>query len=140
VLFRSGDLPVLGADTEVVLNGEVFGKPRDAAHAAAMLGRLSGREHRVLSAVSLRHGHRHWQALSASMVKFRPISAAEIAAYWLTGEPQGKAGAYAVQGLGAIFIEHLSGSFSGVMGLPLYETALLLQQAGIDALRIPGTS
>jgi septum formation protein len=127
-------LPVLGADTEVVVDGHVLGKPRDAAHARQMLRRLSGREHVVLSAVSLRLGDRHWQALSVSQVAFRSISDAEIAAYWATGEPVGKAGAYAIQGLGAVFVERLDGSFSGVMGLPLFETANLLREAGIDVL------
>lgn len=126
---------VLGADTEVILDGEVFGKPRDFEHARAMLLRLSGREHWVLSGVSLRSGKRRWQALSASRVRFRPLGDAEIAAYWASGEPAGKAGAYAVQGLGAVFVEHLAGSYSGVMGLPLFETAQLLAQAGILALR-----
>lgn len=126
-----GTRPVLAADTEVVLDGEIFGKPRDFDHAAAMLARLSGREHRVLSAVSLRLGDQHWEALSASAVAFRAIGAAEIEAYWASGEPQGKAGAYAIQGLGAVFIRHLSGSYSGVMGLPLFETAELLRRIGL---------
>ena len=127
----ASELPVLGADTEVVLDGAVFGKPRDFAHARDMLARLSGREHEVLSAVSLRHGARHWQALSRSLVRFRPLGAAEIQAYWDTGEPAGKAGAYAIQGLGAVFVERLEGSYSGVMGLPVFETADLLRAAGI---------
>ncbi|CAL1239934.1 Maf family protein [Candidatus Methylocalor cossyra] len=130
-----GELPVLAADTEVELDGEVFGKPRDFHHAAAMLARLSGREHRVLSAVSLRRGGDHWEALSISRVAFRPIAETEIAAYWATGEPQDKAGAYALQGKGALFIRWLSGSPSGVMGLPLGETAELLARLGIDLWR-----
>lgn len=128
------DLPVLGADTEVVLDGEVFGKPRDFAHAQDMLRRLSGREHEVLSAVSLRQGGKHWQALSRSVVRFRLIGQREMQAYWASGEPRDKAGAYAIQGLGAVFIEELSGSYSGVMGLPLFETAGLLREAGIEVL------
>lgn len=132
--LRGQRLPVLGADTEVVLDGEVLGKPRDFDHAAEMLGRLSGREHRVLSAVSLRRGRQHWQALSVSIVSFRAISAREIAAYWASGEPEGKAGAYAIQGLGAVFVRNLAGSFSGVMGLPLHETAELLRKVDIDVL------
>jgi septum formation protein len=127
-------LPVLSADTEVVVDGEVLGKPRDADHARQMLRRLSGREHVVLSAVSLRMGDRHWEALSISQVAFRTITDAEIEAYWATGEPVGKAGAYAIQGLGAVFVERLNGSYSGVMGLPLFETANLLREAGIDVL------
>jgi septum formation protein len=126
-----GPWPVLAADTEVVLDGEIFGKPEDFRHAAAMLSRLSGREHRVLSAVSLRHGERHLEALSVSTVTFRVITPAEIEAYWATGEPQGKAGAYAIQGRGAVFVRHLAGSYSGVMGLPLFETAELLQRVGL---------
>ena len=127
-------LPVLGADTEVVLDGEVFGKPNGFEQAQDMLQRLSGREHTVLSAVSLRLLDRHWQALSISRVSFRRINAAEINAYWASGEPLGKAGGYAIQGLGAVFVAKLSGSYSGVMGLPLFETAGLLREAGIDVL------
>ncbi len=127
-------LPVLGADTEVILDGGVFGKPRDFGHAREMLRRLSGREHEVLSTVSLRKGNDHWQALSLSRVRFRTLSDEEIGAYWATGEPHGKAGAYAIQGLGAVFVEHLAGSFSGVMGLPLFETAGLLHEAGIEVV------
>ena len=128
-------LPVLAADTEVVLDGEIFGKPRDAAHALDMLSRLSGREHWVMSAVSLRAFGQHWFALSMSHVRFRTLTRGDIEAYWTTGEPQGKAGAYAIQGLGALFIERLSGSYSGVMGLPLRETAELLKRIDIDPLR-----
>ncbi|MGZ8217684.1 Maf family protein [Methylomagnum sp.] len=130
--LNGGTRPVLAADTEVVLDGEILGKPRDFDHAADLLARLSGREHRVLSAVSLRLGGAHWEALSTSTVTFRDLTAEEIEAYWATGEPQGKAGAYAVQGLGAVFIRHLSGSYSGVMGLPLFETAELLRRIGIQ--------
>ncbi len=126
--------PVLGADTEVVMDGKIFGKPDDFDHARDMLMHLSGREHRVFSAVSLRFGDSHWQALSISRVSFRPITELEIEAYWASGEPRGKAGAYAIQGLGAVFVERLEGSFSGVMGLPLFETAGLLRIVGI---RIP---
>ena len=125
-------LPVLAADTEVVLDGEILGKPRDFSHATELLGRLSDREHRVLSAVSLRLGAEHWEALSESRVWFRPIEPDEIAAYWASGEPRDKAGAYAIQGLGAVFVERIEGSYSGVMGLPLYETARLLRHIGIS--------
>jgi len=128
------DLPVLGADTEVVLDGEIFGKPKDFEHGASLLRRLSGRTHQVYSSVSLRLGNQHWEAVSVSQVTFRPISLAEIETYWASGEPQGKAGAYAIQGLGAVFIERLEGSYSGVMGLPLFETAGLLQKAGVEIL------
>jgi len=129
------EAPVLAADTEVVLDDDILGKPLDQAHAMAMLARLSGRTHRVLSAVSLRAGNRHWEALSISEVSFRPLTLDEIAAYWMTGEPQGKAGAYAIQGLGALFIEHLSGSYTGVMGLPLRETGDLLRRIGLYPLQ-----
>ncbi len=128
-------LPVLAADTEVVLDGEIFGKPADRAQAAGMLARLSGREHWVLSAVSLRHGAHHWEALSISHLQFRDLTPAEIDLYWATGEPCDKAGAYAIQGLGALFVERLSGSYSGVMGLPLRETAGLLAHVGLDPLQ-----
>ncbi|MDD5034250.1 MAG: Maf family protein [Methylococcaceae bacterium] len=132
--IRGDRLPVLGADTEVSLDGEVLGKPSDFAHAREMLLRLSGREHQVLSAVSLRWGEEHREALNLSRVKFRRLTEAEIVAYWDSGEPWDKAGAYAIQGRGAVFIEHLSGSFSAVMGLPIYETAGLLQGFGIEVL------
>jgi septum formation protein len=118
---------VIGADTEVVLGDEVFGKPRDAADATAMLGRLSGREHRVVSAVWLVDAKGERQALSVSIVRFASLDAAQIDDYVASGECFGKAGAYAIQGRAAAFIEHLSGSYSGVMGLPLHETSRLLR-------------
>jgi septum formation protein len=122
------DAIVLGADTEVVLDDEVFGKPADAADAARMLHRLSGRAHRVLSVVWAVSAGREEHAVCVSTVEFAVVSEAEIAAYVATGEPSGKAGAYAIQGRAAAFIRHLAGSYSGVMGLPLHETARLLQQ------------
>ena len=122
---------VLGADTVVVLENDLLGKPRDRADALAMLARLSDRTHQVLSAVAvLAHG-RLSSAVSASQVRFRGLSAAECAAYWDSGEPRDKAGAYAIQGLGAVFVAELHGSYSGVMGLPLFETAQLLAAAGV---------
>jgi nucleoside triphosphate pyrophosphatase len=124
-------LPVLGADTTVVLDGMVFGKPTDRADALRMLGLLSGRTHEVLTAVALASKAGLAMRVSVSAVRFRALGAEEIAAYWESGEPQDKAGAYAVQGLGAVFIESLSGSFSGVMGLPLFETSELLRAAGV---------
>lgn len=117
---------VLAADTEVVLGDEVFGKPRDAADATAMLGRLAGREHRVVSVVWLVDATGERQAVSVSTVRFAALSERDIASYVATGECLGKAGAYAIQGRAAAFIEHLSGSHSGVMGLPLSETFQLL--------------
>jgi septum formation protein len=130
-----GRKPVLAADTEVELDGEIFGKPRDLEHAIQMLGRLSGREHRVLSAVSLRSPAGHSETLSISTVSFRAISPAEMVDYWATGEPCDKAGAYAIQGKGALFVRHLAGSYSGVMGLPLFETAELLKQIGLSTMK-----
>lgn len=127
-------LPVLAADTEVIIDDTILGKPRDALHAKSMLAQLSGREHQVLSAVSLRQKDRHLQAMSLSIVRFRRLTESEIDAYWKTGEPMGKAGAYAIQGQGALFISHLAGSYSGVMGLPLHETANLLAQLGLHPL------
>ncbi len=125
---------ILGADTIVVLDGEVMGKPRDELDARRMLLQLSNREHEVLSAVTVCSQADSETALSVSHVKFRAISPLEVAAYWATGEPAGKAGAYAIQGRAAVFIEHLSGSYSGVMGLPLFETAQLLDAFGIHCL------
>ena len=126
---------VLGADTEVVLDDEVFGKPRDAADAAAMLRRLSGRTHQVISAVSVVSPSREAQVVSVSEVTVAALDASAIEDYLDTGEWQGKAGAYGIQGRAQVFIEHLSGSFSGVMGLPMYETARLLREFGIAPAR-----
>ncbi len=130
------DLPVLGADTAVIIDGQILGKPSTQDLAFSYLRRLSGRCHEVLSAVCLNLSHppRNLAALSISRVYFRKLSEEEIYAYWHTGEPKDKAGAYAIQGIGAIFVERLEGSFSGVMGLPLYETACLLKEAGICVL------
>jgi len=125
------DTVVLGADTEVVLDDEVFGKPADAAHATAMLRRLAGRSHQAISAVWCVSAGREERALSVSEVSFSALSDAEIAAYVASGEPIGRAGAYAIQGRAAAFISGLSGSFSGVMGLPLFETMELLRRFGI---------
>jgi septum formation protein len=128
----AGARPVLAADTTVVLEGALLGKPVDRADALGMLGRLSGRTHEVLTAVALVTARGARAALSRSEVSFRAIGAAEAERYWASGEPRDKAGAYAIQGRGAVFVSHLSGSFSGVMGLPLFETAELLREAGID--------
>lgn len=121
---------VLAADTTVVCDGLVLGKPVDEADAVAMLQRLSDRQHQVLTAVTIADGSRSRQALSRSEVTFRAISETEARAYWQTGEPRGKAGAYAIQGMGAVFVAGLQGSYSGVMGLPLFETAALLAEFG----------
>lgn len=130
----SGGVAVLGADTIVVIDELILGKPADMAAALVMLERLSGRAHEVLTAVALAAAEQLTFRLSASVVRFRALSRQECLAYWHTGEPHDKAGAYAVQGCGAAFIEHLSGSYSGVVGLPLYETAQLLRAARIPTL------
>ncbi len=141
--------PVLGADTAVVMDDIVLGKPADEAAALVMLGQLSGRKHQVLSALAVvgkgnlgqdRGVHKERLCLSQSWVSFRIIGEAERVAYWRTGEPTDKAGGYGIQGMGALFIEHLEGSYSGVMGLPLFETGELLRQFGIEALAIPPLS
>lgn len=119
--------PVLCADTTVALRRTIYGKPADAAGARRMLGELAGQTHRVLTAVAIGTPRRRVQALSASRVTFCAMTPAQIRAYVASGEPMGKAGAYAVQGKAAAFITHISGSYSGIMGLPMYETAGLLQ-------------
>jgi septum formation protein len=121
---------VLGADTAVVLDGRILGKPRDRDDAIHMLGELSGRTHAVLTAVALCDATGTAWRLSQSEVSFRTIVPYECSAYAQTGEPLDKAGAYAIQGYGAVFVEQLRGSYSGVMGLPLFETAALLASAG----------
>jgi septum formation protein len=124
---QASDAIVLGADTEVVLDDEVFGKPRDADAAAAMLRRLSGRTHAVISVVWLASAACEECAVCISQVRFAPLDESIVATYVATGEPFGKAGAYAIQGRGAALVEHLQGSYSGVMGLPVFETARLLR-------------
>src|SRR5689334_1029824 len=128
---KLAERPVLGADTEVVLDGDVFGKPRDAADAVRMIRRLSGRTHQVLTAVALRYRDRTDVEVSVSKVTLRRLGAAEIERYVATGEPLDKAGAYAVQGRAAAFVSRLEGSYTGVVGLPLFETATLLARAGV---------
>lgn len=123
--------PVLGADTVVELDGAILGKPADRAEAEAMLTRLSGRLHQVHTAVAVQHETRQMLRLSSSQVRFATLDAAAIARYLETGEYQGKAGAYGIQGRAGAFIEHIDGSYSGIMGLPLYETAVLLRTFGL---------
>lgn len=130
VVSVSGAL-VLAGDTEVVLDDEVFGKPRDADDAAAMLRRLSGRTHQVISAVSLVSADREAMDVSVSEVSFAELDDAAIARYVDSGEPMGRAGAYAIQGGAQVFVSRLAGSYSGVMGLPLFETARLLRRFGV---------
>jgi septum formation protein len=125
------DLPILAADTTVVVDGEILGKPESASDAYAMLSRLSGRIHEVHTGIALRHRNGTMVGISTSQVTFAEMSTGQIRAYWNSGEPQGKAGAYAIQGLGAVFIREVKGSYTGVMGLPLFETAELLRHAGI---------
>ena len=125
------DVPVLAADTAVVLGGEVLGKPADRQDAERMLRQLSGRTHEVFTAIALLTAGGLESRISRSEVTFRNLAAEEIQDYWETGEPADKAGAYAIQGRAAVFIADLRGSYSGVMGLPLFETAELLEQAGV---------
>jgi septum formation protein len=129
-----GDLHVLGADTAVELDGSTLGKPADKAAAMAMLEALGGREHRVFTGVALVADGYQGQCSSCTAVRLRHISPQEREAYWRTGEPVDKAGAYAIQGKGAVFVEDLRGSYSGVVGLPLFETAQLLGKCGIRVL------
>jgi septum formation protein len=122
--------PILCSDTTVAWGRKIYAKPADAQDAARMLGELAGRTHRVLTAVAVGGARKREQKLSISRVTFAPMSERQIRDYVATGEPLGKAGAYAVQGRAAAFISHISGSYSGIMGLPVYETALLLQSFG----------
>lgn len=126
----SPERPVLGSDTAVILDDRILGKPADRTDGIAMLQALGGRAHQVLTAVALDHG-RVEHALSDSRVRFRPITAEEAARYWDSGEPADKAGGYGIQGRGAVFVERIEGSYSGIMGLPLFETAQLLGRIGI---------
>lgn len=122
--------PVLASDTTVALGQEILGKPADEVEAQAMLRKLSGQTHEVLTAVALQHGAQRLQALSVSSVRFMAMSDAQVKAYVASGEPFGKAGGYGIQGLAAAMIEHIEGSYSGIMGLPVFETAQLLRQLG----------
>lgn len=124
-------LPVLSADTTLDLDGEIIGKPDDEPHAIAILKALSGRSHRVLTAVALASPERTEECLSISTVRFRTLDDEDIARYIASGEPFDKAGAYGIQGRAATFIEHIEGSYTGIMGLPLFETAQLLRRFGL---------
>ena len=124
--------PILCADTTVALGPTIYGKPDDSCHAERMLSELSGRMHRVLTAVSIQSGQHRFDALSSSSVSFESMTASQISRYVATGEPLGKAGAYAIQGRVSMHITRINGSYSGIMGLPLWETALLLRAAGLD--------
>ena len=129
--------PILCADTVVVLGRRILGKPRDAADAVATLRQLSARTHRVVTAVALHDGRTRRLAVSVSHVRFGLLDAPAIAGYVASGEPFGKAGAYAIQGAAGAWIAHIDGSYSGIMGLPLYETAQLLRQAGLAFQGLP---
>ena len=128
---RNESRPVLGSDTAVVVDGDILGKPANADDAAAMLRRLAGRTHVVMTAVAVVQGDSEDVVTVHSEVGFAPLSEAEIRAYWMTGEPADKAGAYGIQGHAAAFITKVSGSYTGVVGLPLYETTRLLRRAGV---------
>jgi septum formation protein len=125
---------VLGSDTVVVLDGRILGKPRDLDDAVDMLLALSGRSHSVLTGVALRTPEGTRTVLSATDVRFREIGRDEAIRYWQSGEPADKAGGYGIQGLGGMFVEAINGSYSGVMGLPVFETVELLKSAGIEVL------
>ena len=126
--------PVLAADTTLELDGEIIGKPRDAADAHAILSRLSGRQHRVLTAVAMSDGERTRSRVSVSDVHFRTLSEHDIRRYIATGEPMDKAGAYGIQGRGALFVAHLDGDYFNVMGLPLCRLGQLLNELGVELL------
>ncbi|MDQ3202431.1 MAG: Maf-like protein [Pseudomonadota bacterium] len=130
-LVSETDACVLGADTAVVLDGKILGKPVDDAEACAMLMMLAGQEHEVLTAIAVLEGERCESRVVRSLVRFRAIDRDEAAAYWASGEPRDKAGGYGIQGLGAVFVAGLNGSYSAVVGLPLCETAELLGRFGI---------
>ncbi|KAG1682820.1 Maf-like protein [Nymphon striatum] len=136
IAFSSNStLPVLGADTLGLMNGELLVKPRDFEHAHYMLSRMSGNWHEILSAVAISSYGNTQVLLNRNRVLFKELSEQEITTYWYTGEPQDKAGAYAIQGIAATFIERIEGSYSGIMGLPLFETRKLLEKAGVEVLQ-----
>lgn len=126
--------PILSADTSVALNGQIFGKPSDADHAATMLAALAGNTHQVITVVGVFHAGHYQHVTQISDVTFTALTTAQIARYIATGEPMDKAGAYGIQGIGGVFVSHLRGSFTGVMGLPLFETVQLLKRCGLDLL------
>jgi septum formation protein len=138
---KQKDLPVLGSDTTVTLGDEILGKPESETDAVRMLSRLSGRTHVVHTGIALRMPDgREFLGISSTQVQFAHLDEAQMRAYWASGEPQGKAGAYAIQGLGAVFVSSITGSYTGVMGLPLYETAEMLRAAGLPVWHAAGAS
>jgi septum formation protein len=134
VAQTEANVPVLAADTAVVLGNRIMGKPGNWGDALSMLTQLSGKTHQVYTAISLR-GRQHDQAVSITEVTFRRLTKAEMLAYWRSGEPADKAGSYAIQGLGSVFVDSITGSLSGVVGLPLFETAELLANQGIELFK-----
>lgn len=135
---RSGtELPVLGSDTSVVYQGQILGKPRDESHCVEMLMQLSGQSHQVMTGVAVCQGDQMHSLLSITEVTFRTLSEQECRQYWRTGEPADKAGGYGIQGLAAVFVQSVSGSYSNVVGLPLFETAELLKKYDIQILERP---
>ncbi|WP_188149972.1 Maf family protein [Teredinibacter waterburyi] len=131
VVQTAGNIPVLGSDTVVVCDDLLLEKPQSREHAVAMLQQLSGRGHQVITAVCVANTERSETLYSLTEVEFRGISVAEAESYWESGEPADKAGGYAIQGLGAVFVKKMSGSYTGVVGLPLYETQLLLNRFNV---------
>ena len=131
VRARHADLPVLAADTTVHVDGHILEKPRSEADCIRMLGLLSGRRHQVYTGVCVVSAAPPTVVCSTTEVEFRAIPHDQMRAYWASGEPQGKAGGYAIQGLGAVFVSNIVGSYTGVMGLPLFETAQVLRQHGV---------
>ncbi len=129
-------LPVLAADTTVVCDGKVLGKPATLMEARAMLGLLSARTHQVLTAIAVLHGEQLQQSVVSTEVSFRQLTVDEIDAYWASGEPQDKSGGYGIQGKAALFVDRVSGSYSNVVGLPLFETASLLERFGISGISL----
>jgi len=129
-------IPVIGADTAVALEDQVLGKPESEDEAIKMLASLSGREHKVLTGVALDYSGEITTTISVTEVRFREIHPNEVSIYWQSGEPHDKAGAYGIQGIGGIFVEYISGSYSGVVGLPVFETAELLSNAGLCILSL----
>lgn len=136
-LGERADAVVLGADTAVVLDGRILGKPADFVESREMLLSLSGRSHQVMTAVALVGTGRESSRVVTSEVSFRTLGEAEIEAYWASGEPCDKAGSYGIQGLAAVFVNHMQGSYSAVVGLPLCETAEMLGQFGIACWQLP---
>lgn len=127
-------LPALGSDTAVVINGEILGKPADEADAIAMLSKLSGQTHQVWTGVAVADAQQRYVTSVCSQVTFAHLSLRQMQRYWQTGEPQDKAGSYAIQGLGGAFVRNMEGSYSGIVGLPIYETLQLLARFGITVL------